>query len=343
MEQTIGKRIAANRKRLGLTQDQLADRLDVTAQAVSKWENDQSCPDIMMLPKLAEIFGISTDEILGIEPSDVVHEGIVEDRTDAEQESEGIHFQNKNFEFRYESGRAGSIAMAAWVLLVGGLLLLSEFKNWDVGFWELLWPSGLLTYGIFRILTHFSFLGLGCGLIGTYYLLSNLGFPPFDMGKALLFPILLLLFGASLLVDALRKKKEPVIRVKNRKGKHGNSKRFHRECHVEGESFSSSVSFGDERSYISLPRLSGGQADVSFGELIVDLSGCEKVSEGCRINANCAFGELIFLVPSRYLVQSSKSTAFASFETEGHPDSTPAGIIYMKADASFGAIIVRYI
>ena len=125
MEQTIGKRIAANRKRLGLTQDQLADRLDVTAQAVSKWENDQSCPDIMMLPKLAEIFGISTDEILGIEPSDVVHEGIVEDRTDAEQESEGIHFQNKNFEFRYESGRAGSIAMAAWVLLVGGLLLLS--------------------------------------------------------------------------------------------------------------------------------------------------------------------------------------------------------------------------
>ena len=42
MEQTMGKRIAANRKRLGLTQDQMAERLGVTAQAVSKWENEVS-------------------------------------------------------------------------------------------------------------------------------------------------------------------------------------------------------------------------------------------------------------------------------------------------------------
>lgn len=67
MEQTLGKRIVAHRKRLGLTQDQLAEQLGVTAQAVSKWENDQSCPDITMLPKLAEIFGITTDELLGLE------------------------------------------------------------------------------------------------------------------------------------------------------------------------------------------------------------------------------------------------------------------------------------
>ena len=64
MEQTLGKRIVDNRKRLKLTQDQLAEKLGVTAQAVSKWENDQSCPDITILPKLADIFGISTDELL---------------------------------------------------------------------------------------------------------------------------------------------------------------------------------------------------------------------------------------------------------------------------------------
>ena len=64
MDQTIGKRIAANRKRLGLTQDQLADRLDVTAQAVSKWETDASCPDIAALPQLCKILGITTDELL---------------------------------------------------------------------------------------------------------------------------------------------------------------------------------------------------------------------------------------------------------------------------------------
>ena len=66
MEQTLGKRIMEHRKALGLTQDQLAEKLGVTAQAVSKWENDQSCPDITMLPKLADIFGITTDALLGI-------------------------------------------------------------------------------------------------------------------------------------------------------------------------------------------------------------------------------------------------------------------------------------
>ena len=65
MEETLGKRIVFHRKRLGLTQDALAELMGVTAQAVSKWENDQSCPDIGALPKLAEIFSISTDELLG--------------------------------------------------------------------------------------------------------------------------------------------------------------------------------------------------------------------------------------------------------------------------------------
>ena len=42
MEQTLGKRIIEHRKRLGLTQDRLAEQLGVTAQAVSKWENEFS-------------------------------------------------------------------------------------------------------------------------------------------------------------------------------------------------------------------------------------------------------------------------------------------------------------
>ncbi len=46
----------------------MAERLDVSAQAVSKWENDISCPDIMLLPKLAQIFNVSTDNLLGCEP-----------------------------------------------------------------------------------------------------------------------------------------------------------------------------------------------------------------------------------------------------------------------------------
>ena len=74
MEQIyFGARIAAHRKSLGLTQEGLAQRLGVTNQAVSKWESDQCCPDIMLLPGLADAFGITLDELFGREaPTTVV-------------------------------------------------------------------------------------------------------------------------------------------------------------------------------------------------------------------------------------------------------------------------------
>ena len=62
---TMGKRIADLRKQKGMTQEQLANQVGVTAQAVSKWENDLSCPDISVLPQLAEMLGVTTDELLG--------------------------------------------------------------------------------------------------------------------------------------------------------------------------------------------------------------------------------------------------------------------------------------
>lgn len=62
---TLGNRIAQCRKKLGLTQEALAQRLDVTNQAVSKWESDQCCPDISLLPRMADIFGLTLDELFG--------------------------------------------------------------------------------------------------------------------------------------------------------------------------------------------------------------------------------------------------------------------------------------
>lgn len=64
MEMTLGKRIAALRRKKGLKQDDLAQMLEVSPQAVSKWENDQTCPDISLLPKLAKILDVSVDELL---------------------------------------------------------------------------------------------------------------------------------------------------------------------------------------------------------------------------------------------------------------------------------------
>ena len=62
--ETIGKRICALRKAKGLKQEELAERLEVSAQAVSKWENGQTCPDISLLPRLAGVFGVTTDYLL---------------------------------------------------------------------------------------------------------------------------------------------------------------------------------------------------------------------------------------------------------------------------------------
>ena len=58
---TIGKNICNLRKQKGLTQEELAGRLNVSFQAVSKWENGASLPDVATLPLIAKAFGCSID------------------------------------------------------------------------------------------------------------------------------------------------------------------------------------------------------------------------------------------------------------------------------------------
>ena len=70
---TLGNRIARYRKEKALTQEALAQLLDVTNQAVSKWEADQCCPDIMLLPKIADVFAISLDTLFERESRQTFH------------------------------------------------------------------------------------------------------------------------------------------------------------------------------------------------------------------------------------------------------------------------------
>ena len=63
---TLGERIAAYRKKVNLTQEQLSEKCGVTAQAVSKWENNITAPDLSLVPQLAEIFNVTCDELLGV-------------------------------------------------------------------------------------------------------------------------------------------------------------------------------------------------------------------------------------------------------------------------------------
>lgn len=61
---TLGDTIAYYRKKKNLTQLELAEFIGVTDKAVSKWERDLSSPDVIIISKLAEIFGISSGDLL---------------------------------------------------------------------------------------------------------------------------------------------------------------------------------------------------------------------------------------------------------------------------------------
>ena len=60
----IGRNIAAHRKRAGLTQAGLAEKLNYSDKAVSKWERGESVPDVLTLAQLAETFGITVNDLL---------------------------------------------------------------------------------------------------------------------------------------------------------------------------------------------------------------------------------------------------------------------------------------
>ena len=65
-KETFGNMVAVLRKEKGMTQLELADRMGVTDKAVSKWERDLSFPDVSSIPKLAEILGVSVDELMQV-------------------------------------------------------------------------------------------------------------------------------------------------------------------------------------------------------------------------------------------------------------------------------------
>lgn len=78
----LGNNISEKRKAKGMTQEELAANLGVSPQAVSKWENNLSCPDISLLPDISKLFGISVDELLGVAPATEK-----EEKSDAEAET----------------------------------------------------------------------------------------------------------------------------------------------------------------------------------------------------------------------------------------------------------------
>ena len=152
-----------------------------------------------------------------------------------------------------------------------------------------------------------------------------------------MFPVLLVLFGLSLLADALRRPRKPRFHFH-----HYGKKKFSSTCQLSEEGFACETAFGSDSQYIDLPRLSRGSAECSFGELTVDLSGCEEVSGDCHVGIDCSFGSITVLVPRRFRAELATDNSFGNVEVSGHPDENAAPF-GLSCDVSFGSVFVRYI
>ncbi len=70
----FNEKIKKLRKQKDMTQEQLAEYLCVSPQAISRWETGATCPDISALPQIAELFGITVDELLGVDEKEKLRE-----------------------------------------------------------------------------------------------------------------------------------------------------------------------------------------------------------------------------------------------------------------------------
>ena len=161
VRERIGGRVATLRKLKGMTQEQLARHLGVTPQAVSKWEHDQSCPDISILPDLASVLGTSIDELLGKTVE-------VERKSESKAESKVI----TDFDWNSETfGRKWSILFALYILTIGVLMLVNKIFHIDMSWWTLVWTLGLFFMGLHGLIRRFSLFCLTLSVAGVGLLL----------------------------------------------------------------------------------------------------------------------------------------------------------------------------
>lgn len=121
----LNKNLTALRKAKGISQEELATRLGVVRQTVSKWERGYSVPDAEMLIKLAEVFEVSVAELLGEGPVDAAPDaGSV--AAQLSRINEQLATQNRRARRVWKTVLAVLLAV---LLIVAALILLYNWKN----------------------------------------------------------------------------------------------------------------------------------------------------------------------------------------------------------------------
>ena len=331
-QQSMGKRIMQLRKEKGYTQEQLAELMGVSAQAVSKWENDVSCPDISILPLLAEKLGVTTDELLGVKP--IEPKVVIVDAQKNKKDGEG------QFSVSWDGGKEAKkdgVWFAVLVIVLGIAFLLQKVGNLSFGIWGIVWPAVLIGLGIAWTVKRFSFFSLAVAGLGLYFLLYNLGQITFVLTWGVIWPSLLVLLGLTILYEALVPHKHKWCGVNFSGDKKTRSEYAEENGYVRYE-----CSFCEENRRVAVEDFSGGDIDLSFGKSELDLSRVKRVMPNAKLDVDVSFGTFDLIAPKTMRLYLKSDKSFGSIMMNGEPNADATESLVVDGDVSFGTMNIYY-
>lgn len=353
-KETLGKRIAMLRKEKGLTQEQLAEKVGVSAQAVSKWENDVSCPDITLLPLLADLFDVSVDELLGVKPVEPHVIILDKDETPVDDKKDKGSF---SWEWNKHNGQWSTIAFCIGAILVCLFFLLhsiagmfpyspiEKYPDITLNGWNYVWPLLVFTFGLISVRSSIT-IGVTMMALGTYEFVRRIliGYQVCKLPEIAWYVILLVFAIAWLLSIILGKS---LFRRKRACEEHcgmrgEGSRHTKMEYHDDNNHLDADMSFGNGTIVYERDVLAGGDIDSSFGDYTVDLTNVLTFADNCLLKVDTSFGNITILLPRSVKMVKSSDTSFAAFSVTGDPDQSATQTIIIRADVSFGAVQVKY-
>lgn len=352
-KETLGKRIARLRKEKGLTQEQLAEKVGVSAQAVSKWENDVSCPDITLLPLLADLFDVSVDELLGVKP--VEPHVIILDK-DETPKSDKKRNGSFSFEWNKHNGRWSTIAFCIGAIAVCLFMLLHSIapntifpyidnESMTLKGWNYIWPLLVFTLGLSSVTSSITF-SVTMMAFGGYEFVRRvlIGYQVCEL-PAIRWYYVLLFFAIVGLVTVIIGKKHFV----RRKTKHAERCNIHSD-HTPTMQYSddnnyldAEMSFGNGVINYERDVLCGGSIDSNFGDYTVDFRNVITFTQDCLLKVDQNFGNITILLPRSVRLVKSSDTSFAAVTVTGDPDADATQTIIIRADVNFGSLQVKYL
>ena len=331
-QQSMGKRIMQLRKEKGYTQEQLAEMMGVSAQAVSKWENDVSCPDISILPLLAEKLGVTTDELLGVKP--IEPKVVIVDAQKSNKEGDG------SFSVSWDGAKGAKkdgIWFAVLIIVLGAAFLLQRLDVVSFGIWGIVWPAVIIGLGVSWMIKRFSFFSLAVAGLGVYFLLFNLGAVTTILTWGIIWPSLLVLLGLTILYETLVPHKDKWC------GVHFNGDKNKKSQYREENGFVSyDCSFSEENRKVAAEDFLGGDIDISFGKSELDLTNVKRVNQNAKLDVDVAFATFDLIVPKTIRVFLKSDKAFATIQMNGEPNPDAMMALNVDGDVSFGTINIFY-